>query len=62
MKDTLYDYKKKRILLKKRNPNKPSKYSWQLKLEEIDENNPLGSSVEIQKALIKKPRRIMLST
>ena len=62
MKDTLYDYKKKRILLKKRDPNKPSKYSWQLKLEEIDENNPLGTSVEIQKALIKKPRRIMLST
>ena len=62
VKDTLYDYKKKRILLKKRDPNKPSKYSWQLKLEEIDENNPLGSSVEIQKALIKKPRRIMLST
>jgi hypothetical protein len=62
VKDTLYDYKKKRILLKKRDPNKPSKYSWQLKLEEIDENNPLGTSVEIQKALIKKPRRIMLST
>ena len=60
VKDTLYDYKKKRILLKKRDPNKPSKYSWQLKLEEIDENNPLGTSVEIQKALIKKPRRIML--
>ena len=59
VKDTLYDYKKKRILLKKRDPNKPSKYSWQLKLEEIDENNPLGTSVEIQKALIKKPRRIM---
>ena len=62
VKDTLYDYKKKRILLKKRDPNKPSKYSWQLKLEEIDENDPLGTSVEIQKALIKKPRRIMLST
>ena len=54
--------KKKRILLKKRDPNKPSRYNWELKLDEIDNENPLGTSVELQKALKKKPKRIMLST
>ena len=62
VKDTLYNYKKDRILLVKRDPNKPSKFNWELKLEEIDENNPLQKSVEIKKALIKKPKRIVLSS
>jgi hypothetical protein len=34
IKDTLFDHKKNRILLKKRDPNKPSKYKWKLKLED----------------------------
>ena len=62
VKDTLYNYKKDRILLVKRDPNKPSKFKWELKLDEIDENNPLQKSVEIKKALIKKPKRIILSS
>ena len=61
VKDTLYNHKKDRILLVKRDPNKPSKFNWELKLEEIDEKNPLKKSVEINKALIKKPKRIVLS-
>ena len=56
--------KKKRILLKKRDPNKPSRYNWELKLDEIDNENPLGTSVELQKALkmvlIKKIIRIYI--
>ena len=59
---TMLTNKNKRILLKKRDPNKPSKYKWELKLDEIDNENPLGTSVELQKALKKKPKRIMLST
>ena len=62
VKDTLYDYKKDRILLVKRDPNKPSRFNWELKLDEIDENDPLQKSVEIKKALIKKPKRIILSS
>ena len=61
VKDTLYNHKKDRIILVKRDPNKPSKFNWDLKLEEIDEKNPLKKSVEINKALIKKPKRIVLS-
>jgi len=57
VKDTLYNYKKDRILLVKRDPNKPSKFKWELKLDEIDENNPLQKSVEIKKALIKKTKK-----
>ncbi len=62
VKDTLYNHKKDRILLVKRDPNKPSKFNWDLKLEEIDEKNPLKKNVEINKALIKKPKRIVLSS
>ena len=59
---TMLTNKNKRILLKKRDPNKPSKYKWELKLDEIVNENPLGTSVELQKALKRKPKRIMLST
>ena len=57
VKDTIYNYKKKRILLVKRDPNKPSKFNWELKLDDIDEKN-----VEINKALNKKPKNIFLSS
>ena len=57
VKDTLYNYKKKRILLVKRDPNKPSKFNWELKLDDIDEKD-----VEINKALVKKPKNHILST
>ena len=57
VKDTIYNYKKKRILLVKRDPNKPSKFNWELKLDDIDEKD-----VEINKALIKKPKINILSS
>ena len=60
IKDTLLNHKKGRILLVKRDPNKPKKYNWDLKLE-YDEKNPLLKSEEIKKALIKKPQKIILS-
>ena len=54
---TMNKQKKKRILLKKRDNSKPSKFKWELKLEypavdKFDEQN---------KNLIKKPKRINLS-
>ena len=55
------DHKKNRVILKKRDPNKPSKFHWDLKLDEIDINNPLGTSVDIQKAINKKPKRLFYS-
>ena len=57
VKDTIYNYKKKRILLVERDPNKPSKFNWELKLDDIDEKD-----VEINKALIKKPKINILSS
>ena len=52
--------KKKRILLKKRDPNKPSKYKWKLKLE--DENSlELNYQNEINKKIYKKPKKLNVS-
>ena len=60
VKDTLFDHKKKRILLKKRDPNKPSKYKWKLKLE--DENSlELNYQNEINKKIYKKPKKLNVS-
>ena len=61
-KKTLKTNKNKRILLKKRDPNKPSKYKWELKLDEIDDYDPLNKSANIKKALNKKPKRNALSS
>ena len=61
-KKTLKTNKKNRILLKKRDPTKPSKYKWELKLDEIDDYDPLNKSANIKKALNKKPKRIALSS
>ena len=58
--DKLVKPKKGKVILIKRDPNKPSKYKWELKLEEIDINNPLGTSVDIQKAINKKPKKYYL--
>ena len=58
--DKLVKPKKGKVILRKRDPNKPSKYKWELKLEEIDINNPLGTSVDIQKAINKKPKKYYL--
>ena len=51
-KDTLQHRKRKgRILLKKPDPNKPSKYSWKLKILNTSDNE-----ISIEKSLIKKPK------
>ena len=55
IKDTLNNHKKNRILLIKRDPNKPLKYNWDLKLDNIEDNS-INKSFEII-----KPKRIPLS-
>ena len=49
--------KKKRIILKKIDPNKPSKYKYELKLEDEELKN-LNKSAIIQSYLIKRPKPI----
>ena len=53
--------KRKRILLKKMDPNKPSKYKYKLKLEEEYPQN-LNNSMTLQNHLIKKPKKITFSS
>ena len=48
--------RKGRILLKKRDPTKPSKYTWDLKIMDTSEND-----ISIQRTLIKKPKQYKLS-
>jgi hypothetical protein len=56
-KDTLQHHKRKgRVLLKKVDPNKPSKYDWLKQLNKSAENDP-----NIENKLIKKPKNYMLS-
>ena len=54
---TLNKQKKKRVLLKKRNNSKPSKFKWQLKLEE-NEKEKIDSI--INQNLIHKPKKVTL--
>ena len=49
--------KKKRVILKKRDNSKPSKFKWELKLED----NSKDKLEEMNKNLIKKPKKINLS-
>lgn len=63
VKDTLVNRnknKKKRILLKKRDPTKPSKYKYKLKLEEENPQS-LNNSMTLQSHLVKKPVKITFS-
>ena len=56
-KDTLQHHKRKgRVLLKKVDPNKTSKYDWLKQLNKSAENDP-----NIEDKLIKKPKNYMLS-
>ena len=57
VKYTLNNQKKNRIIIKKRDNSKPSKYKWKLKLED-------STSIEdeINNNLIKKPKRVNLAT
>ena len=57
IKYTLNNQKKNRIVIKKRDNSKPSKYKWKLKLED---SNSIED--EINNNLIKKPKRINLTT
>ena len=54
---TMTKQKKKRVLLKKRDETKPSKFKWELKLEEPK----VDLFEEATKNLVKKPRRVNLS-
>ena len=61
VKDTLSKRKKKRVILKKRDPNKPSKYKWKLKLEE-DPFDKLNKSDTVNNTLIRRPKKIRISS
>ena len=54
---TLNKHKKKRVLLKKRNNSKPSKFKWELKLEESEKDK---IDTLINQNLIHKPKKITL--
>lgn len=60
VKDTLHQRKKPRIILKKKDPTKPSKYKWKLKLED-DNVEKLNNSLDYINQ-IKKPKKINLSS
>ena len=60
VKDTLSKRKKKRVILKKRDPNKPSRFNWKLKLEE-EPFDKFNKSDTINEALIRKPKKIKVS-
>ena len=57
IKYTLNKQKNKRILIKKKDDSKPSKYKWKLKLEDS-----ASLDDEINNNLIKKPKKICLVT
>jgi len=57
VKYTLNKQKKNRIIIKKRDNSKPSKYKWKLKLEDSSSYED-----EINNNLIKRPKRINLQT
>ena len=61
VKATLSKRKKKRILLKKRDPNKPSRFKWKLKLEE-DPFEKINKSDSISDSFIRKPKKIRVSS
>ena len=58
IKETLKKQKKNRILLKKRDTSKPSKYKWELKLKDDSLNN----SDILKDHLIKKPKIIKFAS
>lgn len=61
VKATLVKQKNKRIILKKRDKTKPSKYKWELKLEE-DPLELLNNSENAQNNLVRKPKKINFSS
>ena len=61
IKNPISPKKSKRIILKKRDPEKPSKFKWKLKLE-VDPLVHLNNSDTSNDILIKRPKRIKMST
>ena len=61
VKDTLSKRKKKRVILKKKDPNKPSRFNWKLKLEE-DPFDKLNKSDTVNETLIRRPKKIKVSS
>ena len=61
VKNTLSKRKKKRVLLKKRDPTKPSKFNWKLKLDE-DPFDKLNKSDTVNNTLIRRPKKIKCSS
>ena len=57
VKYTMNKQKKKRVLLKKRDNSKPSKFKWELKLEDSSRDK----LEEMNKNLVKKPKKVNLS-
>ena len=57
IKTTLANKKNKRIILKKRDPDKPSKFRWKLKLD-LDPFDKLNNSDTANEILIKRPKKI----
>ena len=53
--------KNKRIILKKRDPDKPSKFKWNLKLE-LDPFDKLNNSDSANDILIKRPKKVTISS
>ena len=56
-KDNSFNNKKKYLINNEMLKN--FKYNYELKLDDIDINNPLGTSVQIQKAIKKKPKKFL---
>jgi hypothetical protein len=54
-KETLQHKRKGRVLLKKPDPNKPSKFGWELKINTSD------NEISIEKKLIKRPKKYLMS-
>ena len=61
VKDTLNKRKKKRVLLKKMDPTKPSRFNWKLKLDE-DPFDKMNKSDTVNNTLIRKPKKITISS
>ena len=62
IKNTAVTYKRnKRIILKKRDPDKPSKFKWNLKLE-LDPFDKLNNSDTVNDILIKRPKKVTISS
>ena len=61
VKDTLKKRKKKRVILRKRDPTKPSRFKWKLKLDD-DPFDKFNRSETVNETLIRRPKKIRVSS